>query len=104
MVAIASDVDGNERWRLEVYDIRSGTLSSIQGDGCTSINNVGAWSEDGAVHAFTSNLRNGVDFDLYLYVHGKGVKGPVTTLGGMNTVSAWISERHVLVVLSLIHI
>jgi len=98
LVALASDIDGNERWRLEVYDLRSGTLSSIQGDGRTSINNVGAWSRDGAVHAFTSNIRNGVDFDLYLYVHGKGVRGPVATMEGMNSVSAWISDRHVLVV------
>ena len=98
LVALASDVDGNERWRLEVYDLSSGTLGSIQGDGRTSINNLGAWNSDGTVHAFTSNLRNGVDFDLYLYVHGRGVKGPVATLEGMNTVSAWISERYVLVV------
>jgi dipeptidyl aminopeptidase/acylaminoacyl peptidase len=98
LVALASDVDGNERWRLEVYDMRSGTLGSIQGDGRTSINNVGAWSSDGLVHAFTSNIRNGVDFDLYLYVHGKGVRGPVAVLEGMNSVSTWISERYVLVV------
>lgn len=97
LIAFGNDLDGNERWRISVYDLNSGVLSHVAGD-YTNINNVGAWSIDGLKLGFTSNKRNGVDFDIYIYEVKGGVKGPIIEMEGMNNIVEWIDEERMLIV------
>jgi dipeptidyl aminopeptidase/acylaminoacyl peptidase len=97
LVALARDVNGNERWILDVYDASRGELLRVHGDGRTIVSMLGAWDADGSKLAFTSNARNGVDFDLYVYVRGRGAR-LAARLEGMNRAAAWLDGRRVLVV------
>lgn len=67
-----SDVGGNERYQFhlisnygadaqghETHTVRPLTTNA------TAIHNFGAWSADGQQIVYTSNARNGIDFDLY---------------------------------------
>ena len=96
-VAFLWDIGGNERWVLDIYTMSDGTIRHVHGDGKTVIANLGAWDKEGKKLCFTSTYRNGVDFDLYVYEEGVGVR-KVADLEGMNRASAWLDERRVLVV------
>lgn len=96
-VAFLWDIGGNERWVLDVYYMNEGVIRHIHGDGKTIIANLGAWDREGRRLSFTSTYRNGIDFDLYVYEEGVGVR-KIVDLEGMNRVSAWLDERRVLVV------
>jgi len=96
LLAVASDVDGNERWQIYVYDIKSRKLAHVVGDN-VSINIPGAWSSNGLTLGFTSNMRNGVDFDPYIYEHGRGIRGPIIEIEGRNRIEEWLTNDHVIV-------
>lgn len=96
LLATASDDKGNERWKIYVYDVKSRRLIHIAGDN-TDINNPGAWDSNGTMMGFTSNNRNGIDFDLYLYRYGKGVEGPIIEMEGRNRVEEWMDDQHLIV-------
>ena len=96
LLATASDDKGNERWKIHVYDIKNRRLTHIAGDN-TDINNPGAWNSNGIVMGFTSNNRNGIDFDLYLYTYEKGVEGPIMEMEGRNRVEEWMDDQHLII-------
>ncbi|MCS7385760.1 MAG: S9 family peptidase [archaeon GB-1867-005] len=96
LLATASDINGNERWQIHVYDIKSGRLIHVAGDN-VNINHPGAWSSNGLAMGYTSNTRNGVDFDPYIYRHGKGVQGPIIEMEGRNRVAEWLTDDHIII-------
>ncbi len=84
-IAFSSDFDGDERWAIYLYgDDKVDLIAGEDG----SMNLLGAWS-DREVLAYTSNARNSVDFDLYIYsgespemvVKGEGISVPYHWLG-----------------------
>ncbi len=84
-LVFASDFDGDERWALYHYDGEDVRLIAGE-DG--SMNLLGAWSDNGSLLAFTSNKRNGVDFDYYIY-DGRGSR--MAAMGeGISTVETWL--------------
>ncbi|MEM0487494.1 MAG: hypothetical protein QW080_05095, partial [Sulfolobales archaeon] len=96
-VAFLWDIGGNEKWVLDIYSMRRGSIRHVHGDGRSVITNLGAWDELGKSLCFTSTERNGVDFDLYVYNEDFGVR-LVAELEGTNSCSSWIGEDRVLVV------
>lgn len=96
-VAFLWDIGGNERWVLDIYYMRDGVIKHVHGDGKRIVTSLGAWDSSGRRLYFTSTQRNGVDFDLYVYEEGFGVKS-IVNLEGMNNVAACIGDRGVLVV------
>lgn len=97
LMAMGSDIDGNERWQISVYDLKTKVLKHVAGDN-TDINNVGAWSIDGKTLGYSSNRRNGVDFDLYIYRYGESKSKLITNFDGMNNIVEWMDEDHALVI------
>ncbi len=95
-IVFASDFDGDERWAL--YYVGEELRRVAGEDG--SMNLLGAWDRAGRRFAFTGNARNGVDFDLYVYDVGEGSVSLVAELEGINRVSAWLDDEHVLIVKS----
>jgi len=96
ILALNSDVNGDERWQIKVYSIDEGKLTHVIGDD-ENINNIGKWRADGITLGFSSNMRNGVDFDIYLYTYGRGVKGPIIKMDGRNSVEEWMTDEHLLI-------
>ncbi|MEB3862159.1 MAG: S9 family peptidase [Desulfurococcales archaeon] len=91
LIAFTSDFDGDERWAIYVYDgVRITRVAG--GDG--SVNMLGAWGPGGL--AYTSNSRNGVDFDLYIWEPGRGSR-LVARLEGINYAAEWAREGLVVV-------
>ncbi|MCE4613545.1 MAG: S9 family peptidase [Desulfurococcales archaeon] len=89
-LAFASDFDGDEKWAIYVYE--GNDVWRIAGeDG--SMNLLGAWSPDGKRLAYTSNARNGVDFDLYIYDAVRRESRLVYEGDGMIVPQAWIGDR-----------
>ncbi len=86
-IAFASDNDGDERWRIYLYN--GGEVRQIAEEG---INLLGAWSPDGRLLAYTSNRRNELDFDLYVYDVQAGRTIKVAELEGHNVPHAWIGD------------
>ncbi|MCE4602408.1 MAG: S9 family peptidase [Desulfurococcales archaeon] len=91
LIAFTSDFDGDERWAIYVYD-GSNITRIAGGDG--SVNMLGAWGPEGL--AYTSNARNGVDFDLYIWEPDRGSR-LVAKLEGINYVAEWVDEGLVVV-------
>ncbi|MCS7099781.1 MAG: hypothetical protein NZ925_05515, partial [Sulfolobales archaeon] len=96
-VAFLWDIGGNERWVLDVYSIERGSIERVHGDGKRVVTQLGVWDSECGRLYFTSTSRNGVDFDLYEYSRGLGVR-LVVELEGTNTAHAWIGEGRVLLV------
>jgi Tol biopolymer transport system component len=66
ILASEFDVEGRERRQLMLIDVETRDHWRISlGDDV--IHQLGTWSRDGRYLAFSSNARNGVDFDVYLY-------------------------------------
>lgn len=60
----SKDIGGNEYYQIFYYDLTLGTAEMLT-DG-TSRNGLGPWNKAGTTFAFTSNLNNGVDMNVYL--------------------------------------
>ncbi len=66
----AKDKGGNERYQLWYYDIRSASCELLT-DGVTKTGS-GMWNPAGTAFLYTSNKRNQVDQDVYLYDFADG--------------------------------
>lgn len=65
----SKDMGGNEYYQIFYFDLAKGT-SKMLTDG-KSRNSVGPWSNNGKQFAFTSNMGNGTDMQIYLGdIHG----------------------------------
>lgn len=94
-LAFSTDLDGDEKW--SIYMDRGEVLDLVSGeDG--SINNLGEWSPSGRLLSYSSNSRNGVDFDLYVYDALKRSSTMVLRWEGIIIPSKWISEEAFLAV------
>ncbi len=90
LIAFSSDFDGDEKWAIYVYD--GNRIVRVAGeDG--SMNILGDWSPDGNMLAFTSNMRNGVDFDVYIYDMRRGEYKRVYEAEGIVIVWSWIGDK-----------
>lgn len=58
------DIGGNEQNQLYFFDLTSGK-STLLTDGESKYSG-GYWNRDGSLYYFTSNKRNGKDFDIYI--------------------------------------
>ncbi len=86
MIAFTSDRAGDEKW--SIYVLSSEGLRLVSGeDG--SINLLGAWDPGGTRLSFTSNKRNNVDFDVYVYNVESGETIRVAKGEGINIVEEW---------------
>ncbi len=94
-IAFTSDFDGDEKWALYHYTGSSVRLVSGE-DG--SMNILGAWSSSGSRLAFTSNKRNNVDFDYYIYDAEAGEARLVARGEGISTVEAWLDDKTLIAV------
>jgi dipeptidyl aminopeptidase/acylaminoacyl peptidase len=96
-----TDVGGNEKQQFYLitnygggddHDVRRLTPD----DG--AIHRFGGWSEDGGRILYASNVRNGVDFDLYLLEIASGERRFLCKMSGNREIMAWSPDnRHVLV-------
>lgn len=90
------DVGGNERQQFYLitnYGVDDAGLPAHDVERLTSddeaIHRFGAWSKDGAQILYTSNARNGVDFDLYRMDLQSRRAERVRELTGNRVVAAW---------------
>ncbi len=60
----SKDIGGNEYYQIFYFDINDGS-SRMLTDG-ESRNGIGPWSNDGKKYAFTGNMSNGTDMQVYL--------------------------------------
>lgn len=94
-----SDVGGNERQQFYLitnygtdekgdlaHDVRRLTTAD------DAIHRFGAWSKDGARILYTSNARNGVDFDLYQMDVASGEAECVAEVSGNRVVADWAPD------------
>jgi dipeptidyl aminopeptidase/acylaminoacyl peptidase len=58
----------------------------------------GAFAPDGTQIAYTSNARNGIDFDLYSRALDGGPERLISTLAGMNSVASWGGDGAIIAV------
>jgi len=93
VLAFTSDEGGNEEW--QIYLFFGDRISRVSEGG---INRLGAWSKDGRLLAFSSNVENGVDFFIYVYDVESGELKKVVELDGDNVPWRWIDDRRILVV------
>ena len=93
-IAFSTDIDGDERWSIYIYREDLGLVSGEDG----SINNLGEWSPSGRLLSYSSNLRNGVDFDVYVYDSLTGSKSTLYRGDGIVNPSRWLSDDLLLVV------
>ncbi len=94
-IAFTSDFDGDEKWALYHYTGSSVRLVSGE-DG--SMNLLGAWDSGGHRLAYTSNKRNNIDFDYYVYDSRTGESRLVAGGQGIATVEAWLDENTLIAV------
>lgn len=94
-IAFTSDFDGDENWALYHYTGSSVRLVSGE-DG--SMNLLGAWDSGGRRLAYTSNKRNSIDFDYYIYDARTGESRLVAKGQGIATVEAWLDEETIVAV------
>jgi len=77
------DTGGNEQWQIHRTDLDTGRVTLLS-DG-KSRHEAMLWSPDGKALAFTSNARNGKDFDLWI---GDG-KDPATNRLALEVAGKW---------------
>ncbi|MEM4969770.1 MAG: S9 family peptidase [Sulfolobales archaeon] len=94
-IAFSTDIDGDERW--SIYIARGNTIKLVSGEDGT-INNLGEWSPSGRYLSYSSNLRNSVDFDLYIYDIHTGKPMKIIENDGILSPSRWISDGDLLAV------
>ncbi|MGC9130392.1 MAG: S9 family peptidase [Pyrobaculum sp.] len=82
-VALASDRDGDEKWRIYLID---GGVYEVSTEG---VNSLGAWSPDGKKLAFTSTRDSPSDFHLYIYDRAAGEVRKAAEMPGINIVEEW---------------
>jgi Dipeptidyl aminopeptidases/acylaminoacyl-peptidases len=82
-VAVATDVGGDEKWRIYIVD---GDITPVSTEG---VNNLGAWSPDSQRLAFTSTRDDGQNFHLYLYDKVSGTVTKAAELPGINAAEEW---------------
>jgi dipeptidyl aminopeptidase/acylaminoacyl peptidase len=63
-LVLSFDNDGDDQKHLELFDLKTGQSHEFTSKHCTSLSPV--WSRSGQLLAFSSNARNGRDFDLYV--------------------------------------
>jgi dipeptidyl aminopeptidase/acylaminoacyl peptidase len=84
-LAFSMDVDGSERHQLYLLDPERGEPTLLT-DRPGAVHHFGAWRADGRAVAWTSNRRNGVDFDLYIQeLDGLDPAEPRLLLEGVGT-------------------
>jgi dipeptidyl aminopeptidase/acylaminoacyl peptidase len=84
VIAITSDVGGDERWRLYVID--GDDVVPVSTDG---VNSLGVWSPDSQQLAFTSTKDDGQNFNLYIYDRRSGAVTKLVEMPGINVVEEW---------------
>jgi len=94
-IAFSTDVDGDERW--SIYIARGNVIKLVSGEDGT-INNLGEWSPSGRYLSYSSNSRNGVDFDLYIYDIHTEKSSKILENDGLLSPSRWISDGELLAV------
>jgi dipeptidyl aminopeptidase/acylaminoacyl peptidase len=94
-IAFSTDVDGDEHW--SIYIARGDSIKLASGEN-GSINNLGEWSPSGRFLSYSSNARNGVDFDLYVYDLISGRSMMIIQNDGMINPSRWIDDNLLLAV------
>ncbi|MGC9148823.1 MAG: S9 family peptidase [Sulfolobales archaeon] len=94
-IAFTTDRDGDERW--SIYVAKDNNIRLVSGEN-GSINNIGEWSSVGRYLSFASNMRNGVDFDLYVYDLYTGEKQLILENEGIISPSKWLNEELLLAV------
>jgi len=100
-----SDINGNERQQFYLisnygldaageasHDIRRLTPDS------EAIHRFGAWSKDGQRIVYTSNARNGIDFDYYRLDIPSGQQQLLGQANGNQTIEAWSPDEKTLLV------
>jgi dipeptidyl aminopeptidase/acylaminoacyl peptidase len=98
-----SDVGGNERYQFylvsnfgvdeqghEAYEVRRLTSND------KAIHEFGAFSRDGRQIVYTSNARNGKDFDLYRMEIDSGVESLLREGSGLRAIAAWSHDDRTL--------
>jgi dipeptidyl aminopeptidase/acylaminoacyl peptidase len=83
-VAMASDMGGDEKWRLYVLD--GDDVVPVSTDG---VNSLGAWSPDSQQLAFTSTKDDRQNFNLYIYDRRNGAVTRLMEMPGINVVEEW---------------
>ncbi|GAY25021.1 acylamino-acid-releasing enzyme [Desulfurococcaceae archaeon AG1] len=95
VIAFSTDMDGDERW--SIYTYHENRLELVSGeDG--SINNLGEWSPSGRFLSYSSNSRNGVDFDIYVYDFVKRSRSFLYKGDGIVNPSRWVNDDLLLAV------
>ena len=106
---VVSDVGGNERQQFylvsnfgineqgqPIYDV----CRLTQND--SAIHRFGAWSQDGQRLVFTSNARNGVDFDYYLMTIAGGEARLLKEAAGNRLIVAWSPDEQEILALEAV--
>ncbi|MDT7889161.1 MAG: S9 family peptidase [Desulfurococcales archaeon] len=94
-IAFSTDIDGDERW--SIYIAKDNLLRLVVGENGT-INNLGEWSPSGRYLSYSSNSRNGVDFDLYVYDIHSGTGTKILEGEGILNPYKWINDESFLAV------
>lgn len=72
---------GNEKHQLYLYNIVSNSTKKLTADDSV-IHRIGGWSDDGKFITFSSNERNGTDFDVFVMSLETLAITPIYTEGG----------------------
>lgn len=72
---------GNEKTQFFLFDITSKTVRSVTSQP-EAIHRFGSWSRDGKFITYSSNIRNGTDFDVYIMEIETGVSSSIFNEGG----------------------
>lgn len=83
-IVIATDFNGDEKWRL--YIINDDVVVPVSLEG---VNYLGAWSPDSRKLAFTSTLDDGQNFNLYVYDRDTNSVVKLADIPGINIVEEW---------------
>jgi dipeptidyl aminopeptidase/acylaminoacyl peptidase len=96
-----SDIGGNEKQQFYLitnygsaqgHDVRRLTVDD------DAIHRFGGWSADGQRILYASNVRNGVDFDLYLMDIASGDAHFLCQMAGNREIMAWSPDNHFVLV------
>jgi dipeptidyl aminopeptidase/acylaminoacyl peptidase len=82
------DIGGNERYQMFLLDSKGAQVARISQE-LEAIYQFGAWSPDGERIVFSSNQRDGKNFDIYLQDLAGGDPEMIYQSGGMFFAAAW---------------